>query len=203
MADFTVKVRIEGIAPTMMHNNQACNPLNKYAKEMKAITSKRKKTDEDLEALAKIEWESGLYYSPELGPYYPSNNIEVMLRDAAKKLKLGTAVKQSVMVLPIEIPLQYAGPRNINELRKVAFSGERLGVEDFVDMRPAHVGMGSTINRTRPRFNKWALEFDIISDDTVFNIDDIIHILSIAGTKIGLSDYRPRYGRFEFKILNK
>jgi hypothetical protein len=32
-------------------------------------------------------------------------------------------------------------------------------------------------------------------------MDDIVQILAIAGSKIGLSDYRPRYGTFEFKII--
>lgn len=201
MGDFKVKVRIEGVQPTLMHNNQACNPLNRFAKAMKAITGKRKKTDEDIEALARIEWESGLYFSPELGPYYPAVNIEAMLCSAAKKLKKGTDVKQSVRVFPLEIPLQYTGPRDLDGLKKIAFSGDKVEGEDFFDMRAVGV-QGATIMRTRPRFNKWALEFEIIADEATFNRDDIIHILTIAGNKIGLSDYRPRYGMFVFKILN-
>jgi hypothetical protein len=202
MAEFTIRVKLESVQPTLMHSNQTCNPLNKFAKAMKAITGKRKKTDEDFEQLAKIEWEAGLYYSPELGPYIPSINIEGMLRDAAKKQKLGTAVKQSVRVFPLEIPLGYNGPRDLEGLKKIAFSGEKVNGEDFFDSRAAkNPGTGSTIMRTRPRFNKWWLEFDIIADDTVFNEDDIVQILATAGTKIGLSDYRPRYGTFEFKII--
>lgn len=200
MADFTVKIRIDGIQPTLMHNSQTCNPLNKYAKSIKAITSKRKKTDEDYEALAKLEWEAGLYYSPETGPYMPSINVEGMLRDAAKKLKKGQDVKQSLRVFPLEIPLGYNGPRDLEELRKIASSGEKIKGEDFIDFRAVKIKQNKLM-RCRPRFNKWWLEFEIIADDTVFNMDDIIQILAIAGQKIGLSDYRPRYGTFEFKLL--
>ena len=200
MADFKVKIRLDSVQPMLMHNNQTCNPLNKYAKAMKAITSKRKKTDEDFEELSKIEWEAGLYFSNELGPYVPSINVEGMLREAAKKLKKGKDVTQSVRVFPLEIPLQYTGPRDLDGLKKIAFSGEKVNGEDFFDMRAVGVNQ-STVMRTRPRFNKWAVEFEIIADDTVFNIDDIIQIISIAGNKIGLSDYRPRYGTFEYKIL--
>ncbi len=199
MADFTVKVRLDGIQPMLMHSNQTCNPLNKFAKAMKAITGKRKKTDEDYEALSKIEWEAGLYFDDGIGPFVPSINVEGMLRDAAKKLKKGTDVKQSVRVFPLEIPLGYNGPRDLDGLKKIAFSGDKVDGEDFFDSRGVGVNQ-STIMRTRPRFNKWWIEFDIIADDTIFNMDDIIHILALAGTKIGLSDYRPRYGTFEFSI---
>ena len=200
MSDFETKVKITGISPTLMHNNQAVNPLSNYAKQMSAIHKKKNKTDEDHTDLLKIEWESALYYLPETGPFWPSANIEAMLRDAAKKLKLGTAVKQSVIVLPTEIPLQYTGPRDLAKLKELAFSGEQHSGEQYQDIRPVQVKT-STVNRCRPRFNKWSMTFTVIADDTVFNIDDIVQILSIAGSKIGLSDYRPRYGRFEFEIL--
>lgn len=200
MVDFEVKIRIDGIQPTLMHNNQTCNPLNRFAKAMKAIHSKRKKTDEDHENLLRLDWEAGLYHTSETGPYIPSINVEAMLRDAAKKLKKGTDVKQSVRVFPLEIPLGYTGPRGLDELKKIAFSGEKVNGEDFIDVRAVGVNQ-STVMRARPRFNKWWAEFKIVSDDTVFNLDDIVHILSIAGSKIGLSDYRPRYGSFEFKIV--
>jgi len=200
MVDFTVKVRLDSIQPMLMHSNQTCNPLNKFAKAMKAITGKRKKTDEDYEALSKIEWEAGLYFDEKIGPFVPSINVEGLLRDAAKKLKKGTDVKQSVRVFPLEIPLGYNGPRDMAGLKQIAFSGEKVNGEDFFDSRGVGVNQ-STVMRTRPRFNKWWLEFDIIADDAIFNMDDIIHILAIAGSKIGLSDYRPRYGTFEFSII--
>jgi hypothetical protein len=196
MADVITKVKIRGIAPMLMHNNQMCNPLNKYAKAVKAFTSKRKKTDEDYEAIAKLEWEAGLYYNDTLGVFVPSVNVEAMLRDAAKKLRKGTDVKQSVRVYPNEIPLKYPGVRKLEEIKKIAFSGDKVDGEDFFDMRSVGIN-NSTIMRARPRFNQWELDFEIEADDTVFNKDDILQILSIAGQKIGLSDYRPRYGLFE------
>ena len=200
MADVRVKVRLDGIQPMLMHNNQTCNPLNKYAKVLKGYTSKRGKTDEDIEAIARVEWEAGLYFSPEIGPYVPAINVEVMLRDAATKFKKGTDIKQSARVLPPEIPLQYNGPRDLDSLKKIAYSGEKINGEDFMDIRAVGVQQRSVM-RARPRFNKWAIEFEIEYDDKVFNIDDIVRILAIAGSKIGLSDYRPRYGLFEAKIL--
>jgi hypothetical protein len=200
MADFKMKVRLEGIQPMLMHNNQSCNPLNKFAKAMKAITGKQKKTDEDHESLARIEWESGLYYTDATGPFVPSVNVEAMLREAAKKRKLGKAVEQSLRVYPLEIPLQYNGPRDMEGLKKIAYSGDKVNGENFMDIRQVGIRQ-NTVMRARPRFNKWAIDLEVEADDTVFNQDDIIQIFAIAGTKIGLSDYRPRYGLFEVKKI--
>ncbi len=200
MSDIKLKVKFESVAPMLMHNNQSCNPLNPFAKKMKAITGKRKKTDEDIEALARIEWEAGLYFNPKIGPYVPSINVEAMLRDAAKKLKKGTDVTQSIRVFPMEIPLQYNGPRDLEELKKLAYSGEKINGEQFMDLRPVGINQ-NTVMRARPRFNQWSIQFEIEADEAVFNEDDIIHILAIAGSKIGLSDYRPRYGGFTFSIV--
>jgi hypothetical protein len=191
-----MNISIRGIAPMLQHNNQTVNPLNKYAKQIKTYTSKRKKADEDYEAIAKIEWEAGLYYNDTIGVFVPSANVEAMLRDAAKKLRKGTDIKQSLRVYPLEIPLKYNGVRKLEELKKIAFSGEPVNGESFCDIRSAKVN-ANTIMRCRPRFNQWGLDFDIEADEAVFNKDDVVQILAIAGHKIGLSDYRPRYGMFE------
>ena len=66
-----VRLSIEGTAPLLMHNIRLADPLNPIAKAMKAISSKRKKTDDDLAQLARLEFEGGLYVLPDLGPYLP------------------------------------------------------------------------------------------------------------------------------------
>jgi hypothetical protein len=55
--------RITGAAPLILHNVQLADPLNAYAKEMKKISGKRRKTDADLEELARFEWHGSLYVS--------------------------------------------------------------------------------------------------------------------------------------------
>ena len=48
------KFRITGnIVPMISHNSQLANPLNRYSKAMKALTGKRKKTDQDIEDIAR------------------------------------------------------------------------------------------------------------------------------------------------------
>ena len=51
----TLNVRITGTSPLMMHSDKFANPLLPETKAHKALTAKRKKTDEDHEAIAKSE----------------------------------------------------------------------------------------------------------------------------------------------------
>ena len=48
--------RCVGIAPLLMHNGSLANPLNPKVKEMKEITSLRKKTDENHLELQRLEF---------------------------------------------------------------------------------------------------------------------------------------------------
>jgi hypothetical protein len=65
----------------------------------------------------------------------------------------------------------------------------------------------SRVVRSRPKFNKWELEFQILCIDERVTPAIIKQILVDAGKFHGIGDYRPRFGRFEVikftKIANK
>jgi hypothetical protein len=42
-----LSLTIVGTAPLLMHNGQTADPLNKYAKMLKSVSGKRKKTEAD------------------------------------------------------------------------------------------------------------------------------------------------------------
>ena len=42
------RITITGTAPMLMHNGRLANPLDPATQTLKALTSKRKKTDDDL-----------------------------------------------------------------------------------------------------------------------------------------------------------
>jgi len=54
----------------------------------------------------------------------------------------------------------------------------------------------SRVMRTRPIFQDWALEFTVHYMPDVLNKEDITGFMNVAGKYIGLSDWRPKYGRF-------
>ena len=186
-----VKVRIIGISPMLMHSNEGVNPLHPLKIEMAKITKKRNKTEEDTLAILDLEYQLNSYYDNEIGPYVPAANIEACLRDAAKKRKKGKDFTSAVFIGPDMVQLIYEGPRKIEDLIKDM---------RFRDIRPASI-MGKSVLRCRPRFNSWKLEFEVLYDAAVLDLQDIKDALDIGGRLIGLNDYRPRYGRFAAEII--
>jgi CRISPR/Cas system CMR subunit Cmr6 (Cas7 group RAMP superfamily) len=193
-----MKVKLTSLQPLLMHSAAGINPMNPLTKEMKSLTSKRKKTDEDHQRILEISYEMALYYDDEMQcPYIPSTCLEGTLRNAAKKIRRGTDVISSITVTPNNIPLEYDGVKKKKDLM------EAFKVGKFCDIRNGrNPSTGSGITLCRPRFDKWAITCEIDYDEGVFNEDEIKALLIVGGTKIGLCDYRPKYGTFAAKIVN-
>jgi len=181
MQELTVKIK--GISPCIQHNGQMCDPLNPYTKQMKEISGKRKKTDEDQIAMARIEWEAGLYLDKNGRVVWPGTNLERMILDAAKKIKMGTLVKSALMI-PNDSILDADYPKDLDKM----FDACRIASK-------VKVGQASII-RTRPIFDNWKMTFVILYNEDLINKRDLEQILEIAGQQIGLGDWRPRFGRF-------
>lgn len=195
-----VEFKIRGIAPTIMHSGRLANPLDLIAKEFKRFSSKKKKTDDDFRTMADLEWIGSLYCSEqgEFGvtgnavsivgfgkPIWPAENIESMLAAAARKKRLGEQFKIGVMI-ETDAPLLYSGPQSVEEL----FADAR-----FRDTRSVTVGM-ATVMRTRPIFRDWTLKFTASYLPDVVNEHEVKEAVETAGVMVGLSDYRPKFGRF-------
>jgi hypothetical protein len=56
----------------------------------------------------------------------------------------------------------------------------------------------------KPRFDEWALEFQIINNDpTIIHQDTLKKILEDAGKYYGLGDFRPEFGTFKVEKFEK
>lgn len=177
---------IKGASPLLMHNAQLSDPLNSHAKKMKALTSKKTKTDEMIADLRRLEWEGSLYLDQEKRVAIPGENIEAMLIKAGMQAKKGKDYKAG-MFSDGPWRLIYDGPQSV----------EKLGDDPrFVDSRNVVINKNRVI-RSRPVFNVWSLEFVITYLPTMLNKEQIITDMNLAGQIIGLGDYRPRFGRFE------
>jgi hypothetical protein len=181
-----VRISITGTAPLIVHNIRLANPLDPIAKAMKQISSKRKKTDEDFEALAWLEFEGSFYMAPDVGPVIPGANVEKCIVEGARITKAGKQVERGLFVIDNEAPLLYDGPRDVDGL---------WAREEFRSVMAVKVGQ-SRIMRTRPIFKTWALDADAEVDLGLLSLPDLRSILTDAGNMVGLGDYRPRYGRF-------
>lgn len=180
----TLEFRIRGVVPLLLHNGRLADPLNAFSQRLKAVTSKRKKTEDDYRQMAEIEWYGGLY-TQEGKVIIPGNVIEAMLIDAAKKTRQGSAAKAGLMCMD-DFPLIYEGPQDIDELWK---GGEHV-LTCGVRVR------GSRVMRTRPKFDEWSLYFSVLYEPSLLDENDVRKFVKTAGEIVGLCDWRPRFGRF-------
>lgn len=181
-----VQVRLTGTRPLLMHADIFSDPLNPLTKAHKALTGKRKKTDDDHEVIAKSEWRGGMYFDKDLGPYMPGVNIESAMVAGGKLSKLGTQLKRSAEVMNERCRLEYEGPRNI----------EGLWSKGFYDARSVKV-QTARLMRYRPIFRNWVLDCEIAFDPESIDRAQVIKCLTDGGQYCGLGDYRPKFGRFD------
>lgn len=182
-----LRFEIKGVTPLMMHSERLANPFDPLTREIKAVTGKRKKTEDDLLEVARLEWLGGLYHDADAGVHIPGYNIFAALVAGGKMHKLGTALKRAALVQEDKVPLIYDGPRDPDKL----FAEKR-----FVDIRSVKVGTAK-IARCRPIFGAWGAVFTLLYEESTLQRADLERIVADTGSMIGIGDYRPRFGRFE------
>lgn len=189
----TFKMTAVGSNTLIMHSCQLANPLNPLTKKLKAITSKRKKTDEDIEAISQIEFEGGCYWDDELGLYIPAENLEACLCNGAKVNKNGKKAKLAIRVIEPKIKLRHdAQGKSLTEI----YHEDNGKYQDnrFVVVNRARV------LRCRPRFDRWGFECTVQLDETIMTQEEFQDVVSNAGATCCLGDIRPRYGSFEARL---
>lgn len=181
------RMTLSGTAPLLMHNSRLANPLDPATKAVKRLTGKRKKTDEDHEEIAHLEFLGSLYLDSDVGPYVPGENIGRCLVDAGRISKRGVLVTRGVFIETDVNPLAYDGPRDPEKLWADA---------NYQLMASVKVGMQRTM-RCRPMFRQWSADAEGTLDPNVLDFTDLADIAQTAGSMIGIGDWRPRYGRFQ------
>jgi hypothetical protein len=208
MALKTLNVTIKGTSVLMTHNGQLIDPVNPIVKSIKEISSKRKKAEEDHLLMSQLEILGGIYPEYDLtreeDPGYevgegevkltgewghciiPENVIEATILGGAKKHKLGPKFKAGVRVMSPSYIISNDKPLTVEEVfynRKYKFT--------------TNVKVGSaSIMRSRPIYPNWKLNFDVLVDTEVLNVEEVKTALDTAGKMVGLAEYRPRYGSF-------
>lgn len=181
----TIKIKIKGVCPLIMHNGQLADRKCEYVKEMKKINAKKKnRTEEDFDRLERLEWEGGLWLH-EGAPCLPPDSIHACVIEGARKTKSG---KKATAGVWCDEParLAYDGPKKLDEL----YADPR-----FVDSRGCKV-QRARIMRTRPIFRQWGATIELTYDPKQVDEDDLREWVATAGAEVGMGDYRPRFGRF-------
>lgn len=179
-------VEIKGMSPLILNSSDQVNPFNQWTAAKKKITAKKKKTDEDLQEIARLEFHGALYVNEKGKIIIPGVNLEASIRDGAKKDKRGKEVQCGLSV-PDDAELIYDGPKEAAKL---------WDVESFRYIKAVRM-QAARVMKCRPIFRSWSLKFGVTFDTEVFNPDDVLRFLTIAGTYCGVGDYRPRFGRFQ------
>jgi hypothetical protein len=170
----------------LLHNNQLADPLNRISKDIKQISSKRKKTDADYLEMGHLEFLGSFYLNKKGEPVIPARVVKGVLKRGAKKVSEKPRVEEGIIV-DEDFPIIYNGPKDIERLWEQR--------DKFALMAPVKIGK-STVTRTRPKFEEWQLLVSIDYDPDVLNAEDIDRYFIKAP---GFGDWIPEYGRFSFK----
>ena len=165
-----LKFRFESVSPLLQHDDKMANPFNDYTKRMKAISSKRKKTDDDLMEMARIEWMASLYHTERKGYYMKAECIE-----AAVSVPDDPVFHFEHESLPPE---------------------ELFRMDAYRDFRTVKV-QRANILRCRPIFCDWHCDVDIWYEESRWNERELKDVVDFAGRYVGICDYRPKFGRFK------
>jgi hypothetical protein len=185
-----IRYKITGTRPLIICNSRLANPLDPVVREIKKITDKKKKTDEDLTEKLRMQWKGALYLNEKGQVVIPSDNVWKAMLEGARKSKSGKQVESGVMADALDYVLDYQGPKDVNKLIETeAFDIRMCGLR------------GSRIPVARPFFRTWSLAVGFHYEPSVINSETIDEAMMAAGELVGLGTYRSKYGRFEVERL--
>lgn len=191
MKELTLK--ITGISPILLSCDKLADPLDPATVAHKALTSKRKKTEEDHLAIARSQWEGLLYWDDEMNVILPTQNIRATMLNGAKMNKLGTQIKRGTIMLEDKVPLNYG-----KKLTK-----DQLWEARYLDRRSVVVS-NARVMAYRPKFKDWTATFTIAYDESILDESDIVRSMQNAGSFVGIGGFRPEksgtFGRFEVEV---
>lgn len=186
-----IKLQIEGTQPLMLNNNQVVNPFNKYTKMLKPLTSKKKKTEEDMVEIYRIQFESSLYMK---GDTYiiPLDHFWKSVCTAAKEQKLGKKFEQSFQIFEdciLDFPEKNMSP------------DELYADGAHVDVRVGVLGGRASVPVCRAIFTEWKTTLECFYDETQIDKSDVLRFFEIAGLRYHIGTYRKKYGGFSVKEI--
>ncbi len=187
-----IQIDVRGTSALLMNNAEGADPLNQFAKELKKVSGKTKKTEEDHILMSDIEWRKNLYWNDELGVHIPAENLASMIAGSMRLSKQG---KQSIHILvDDDMPLAFKNSKNLDRLAHDPAMRKRANVKN---------GM-KTVQRTRPQIpSGWTGTIKLLVDVDGIDPDQVVDFVKRAGHVVGLGDWRPsspkpgRFGRFE------
>ena len=187
----TIRFKIEGTQPMLQKNPQTVNPFNKFTKELKPLTAKKKKSDEDNDLIYRIQFESCFYINGSGQYIIPATHFWKSVTSAAKEQKLGKKFEQSFCVFEdciLDFPEKNLTPEQLYD------------EQSHVDIRDTGI-KGSRIPACRAIFNDWSTIVECYYDENEINTEQVIQFMEIAGRRYGVGTYRQKFGRFNATVI--
>lgn len=191
----TLRLKIVGTRALMMHNARLANPLDPYSIKLKEIMGKKKKTDEDLIAIMRVEARGGAYETEDNKLGLPNMCVYASLFEAAKNFKLGKELKKALRYDESVSPLKVDG--------KEVDVDKFLSNPNNIDYRAVGVKK-SKIMRARPKISgKWESVHEFELDESVMDSRTLNPVIEYGGKNIGLLELRPSLGTYKVEVLNE
>jgi hypothetical protein len=197
MAIQSLKVKFEGFSPLLQNNPQTVDPLSKYAQMKKPLTSKNKKTDEDILEIRRIEVESKVFWDDKIGIFVPTRWVlAAVAQNSYKIAKISKATARGAIFATYDkAKLTYSGMRNVKKLIDIPRN------ERFVRLLNLPQ-KGVRLAKAFPIFENWSFEVELEYDDGVVNKSSLVDILNYSARYGGFGDLRPSYGRCNMEVLD-
>jgi len=187
-----IEVELTGTSPLLVNRMTDEQLLALHTKEKRKFKAPKDPRDEAAEKV---------YQTREGRPYLPTENLMACFISAGQYIKLDgkrqMSTKQSTL-LPGFLTIEDPYLPLITGKTRAAASWE-------VDMRQGrNPNGGEAVCIIRPRFDRWAVTASLLVDTDSIAEQVIRELVDIAGSRIGLCDFRPqRRGIFgKFKVTN-
>jgi hypothetical protein len=191
-----LKLKWTGVRPLIMHSARGVDPENTQVRQKQQLQRKRTKSEDDLLALKRLDWELGLYWDPELKLYIPSENIERCIVQGAATIKKTKAVEGAIEVTESNVQITSARGEPYPDDLDALYESGRFQFRHVIRIPPR---TGSRVMSIRPMIpTGWQLLFEI-EFHTIAQA--ILEEAILAATLIGLCDWRPKFGRFVSEIV--
>jgi len=193
-------VTVTGVAPLVLHNGRMADAMDPFAKEVRRLVPKSKKSDDTATLMGIVEWCGSMYHTEggytiadgivqwdkKMRPVIPAANVKAMIIEGARKSKLGKKASAGVMVTHDSL-IEYKGPKDLNAL---------MHEPRFMLRKQVRVGQ-SKVTRSRPIFWTWGATFVFEVNPEAINTEDVLEAIMVAGREVGVCDWKPEHGRFE------
>ena len=190
----SLKLKLIGAAPLLMHNGRLADQLDPVTKELKnASKAATKGTDAGQERTARLEYAGSLYMKDDGRLYLPASAVERMLRDGSAGVQKGLKKNFSAAVI-------------VNDDAGLTIGGKQGKTSDALYDAGHVLRVGvkvttSRVMRTRPMFREWTATVLVEYVPALVDRDTILRAAEYGGQVVGLGDWRPRFGRFTVEVL--